>query len=66
MCFQELSLANSLSVSENIFAVAHLYGMVNWKSLNAQAEKLLKQFELVHKRLYQLETFQSVLANLAK
>lgn len=46
--FQELSLANSLSVSENIFAgrSPSRYGMVNWKSLNAQAEKLLKQFEL--------------------
>jgi len=46
--FQELSLAGSLSVAENIFAsrTPSRLGMVRWKELRRRAEALLAQFDL--------------------
>ena len=43
---QELSLAQDLSVAENIFLdhLGNRYGIVNWKSLNEQAAAILKRF----------------------
>lgn len=46
--FQELSLAGSLSVAENIFAgrAPTRMGIVDWPKLYSQAEDLLAEFEL--------------------
>jgi ABC-type sugar transport system ATPase subunit len=46
--FQELSLAGSLSVAENIFAgrAPTLFGVVRWTQLRQQAESLLAEFDL--------------------
>jgi len=46
--FQELSLAGSLSVAENIFAgrAPTRLGIVNWPELRCQAEALLAEFDL--------------------
>lgn len=46
--FQELSLAGSLSIAENIFAgrAPARFGIVDWSELNRRAEALLAEFEL--------------------
>ena len=46
--FQELSLAGSLSVAENIYAgrAPTRYGVVDWPELHRQAEELLAEFEI--------------------
>lgn len=46
--FQELSLAGSLSIAENIFAgrAPSRFGVVDWKELNRRATTLLKDFNL--------------------
>lgn len=46
--FQELSLAGSLSVAENIFAgrAPTRFGVVDWAKLHRQAKELLAEFEL--------------------
>jgi ribose transport system ATP-binding protein len=46
--FQELSLAGSLSIAENIFAgrAPSRFGVVDWKELNHRATALLKEFGL--------------------
>lgn len=46
--FQELSLAGSLSIAENIYAgrAPTRFGIVNWKELNRRAEALLAEFDL--------------------
>ncbi|MDE0851307.1 sugar ABC transporter ATP-binding protein, partial [Yoonia sp.] len=46
--FQELSLAGSLSIAENIFAgrAPSRFGVVDWKELNRRATALLKEFDL--------------------
>lgn len=46
--FQELSLAGSLSIAENIFAgrAPSRLGIVNWKELRQRAEALLAEFDL--------------------
>lgn len=46
--FQELSLAGSLSVAENIFAgrAPSRFGIVDWPELRRQAEALLAEFDL--------------------
>ena len=46
--FQELSLAGSLSIAENIYAgrAPSRYGVVHWKELNRRAEALLEDFGL--------------------
>ena len=46
--FQELSLAGSLSVAENIFAgrAPSRFGFVDWPELRRQAEALLTEFDL--------------------
>jgi ribose transport system ATP-binding protein len=46
--FQELSLAGSLSIAENIFAgrAPARFGVVDWKELNRRAESLLAEFDL--------------------
>ena len=46
--FQELSLAGSLSIAENIYAgrAPSRYGVVDWKELNRRAEALLADFDL--------------------
>lgn len=46
--FQELSLAGSLSVAENIFAgrAPSVCGVVNWRALHQQARDLLEEFDL--------------------
>lgn len=46
--FQELSLAGSLSVAENIFAgrAPTQFGVVRWSELRHQAETLLAEFDL--------------------
>ena len=44
--YQEFSLVNSLSVSENIFLGSYPMrrGMIDWKEMNAAASRLMKQF----------------------
>lgn len=46
--FQELSLAGSLSIAENIFAgrAPSRMGIVDWPELNRRAEALLAEFDL--------------------
>ncbi len=46
--FQELSLAGSLSIAENIFAgrAPSRLGIVDWKELKRRAEALLAEFDL--------------------
>lgn len=46
--FQELSLAGSLSVAENIFAgrAPSRFGLVNWPELRRRAKDLLAEFDL--------------------
>lgn len=46
--FQELSLAGSLSIAENIFAgrAPSRMGIVNWRELNRRAEAILAEFDL--------------------
>ncbi len=46
--FQELSLAGSLSVAENIFAgrAPTRFGVVDWPELKRRAEQLLAEFDL--------------------
>lgn len=46
--FQELSLAGSLSIAENIFAgrAPTKLGVVDWKELNRSADALLAEFDL--------------------
>ena len=46
--FQELSLAGSLSIAENIYAgrAPSQFGVVNWRELNRRAEALLEDFGL--------------------
>ncbi|PYG31831.1 sugar ABC transporter ATP-binding protein [Pelagimonas varians] len=46
--FQELSLAGSLSIAENIFAgrAPSRFGVVDWKALRRRAEALLAEFDL--------------------
>lgn len=46
--FQELSLAGSLSVAENIYAgrAPSRFGVVNWHELKQRAEALLAEFDL--------------------
>ena len=47
--FQELSLAGSLSVAENIFAgrAPSRFGVVDWPELRRRAEALLTEFDLL-------------------
>ncbi len=46
--FQELSLSDELSIAENIFANRQplaFSGLINWKALYSETEKMLKLFE---------------------